>query len=143
MADDDRFKKNQDLRTKIIDHLLTDGEGNFSIPIDKDTLTMVDKFMTSQDKVEMHKDRINTDKDNADANREVAKAIAANTSTVTLRTRHDAPPPSSSGPRAIGSERNTSINPDTITPCGGDIDIDQITRDGRAATKGQDPDSLE
>lgn len=139
--DKDPYGKNQTLRQKIISHMTEDENGNFVMPpMDKDTFEILNKFMTAEDKVNMHKDRMVTDKDNADANREIAKALAANTSTVTLVTRHEGVG-SGSGPRALGSDRNVSINPDTVEPLGGDIDIDHITRIGRAATKGQDQDS--
>lgn len=139
--DKDPYDRNQTIRQKIIHHITHDANGEFVMPaMDKDTFEVLNKFMTAEDKVNMHKDRMVTDKDNADANREIAKALAANTATVTLVTRHTGQG-TAGGPRALGTERDIPINPDTIEPLGCDIDIDHITRVGRAATKGQDPDS--
>lgn len=139
---DDKFSANQERRERILNDLLTDEQGNHYTPQDPKMLSAISKFMDSGDKVNMHKDRLKSDNENGQLNRQVALAIAKATSTQTLRTRNDGEAPSrSNGPAAIGSDRNMNIDSSTIEPVGGSIDIDQITRDGRIATKGRDSDS--
>lgn len=139
---EDKFKNNQDRRERILTDLLTDADGNHYTPQDPKMLSAISKLMDSSDKVHMHNDRIKTDNENGQLNRQVALAIAKATQTQTLRTRNEGEAPSrSNGPAAIGSDRNMNIDPSTIEPVGGSIDIDKITRDGRVATKGRDSDS--
>ena len=133
-----RMENNQEIREKIIDALTKDDDGEFSAPRDPKMLSALDKLMSSSDRVEMHKERLQSDNNNSELDRQVSLAIAKGTSTQIMRTRHEGES-SGEGPKALGSERNISIDPATIEPLGESIDIDKITEFGRQATKGTDP----
>lgn len=136
----ERYKKNQELREKIVDELLENKDGKINVPRDPKMLSAINQIMQASDKVNMHEERLNSESDNAAMDRQVALAIANNTSNTLLKTRHDGPA-AGTGPAALGQERKIDIDAGTIQPVGGDIDIDDITRQGRLATKGKSQDS--
>lgn len=137
----DRYKKNMELREKIVDQLLENDDGTISVPQDPKMLSAINQLMQANDKVNMHQDRMKSDNDNAAMDREVALSISRATSNTSLRTRHDGNSATGSGPVAIGKERAIEIDTGTTQPLGGEINIDEITRLGRHATKGKGPDS--
>lgn len=139
----DRYKKNMDLREQMVDQLLDNKDGKINVPQDPKMLSAINQLMQSNDKVNMHQDRMKSDNDNAAMDREVALSISRATSNTSLRTRHDGPGTAGSGPAALGKERPLDIDQGTVQPVGGEINIDDITRLGRQATKGKGPDSEE
>lgn len=137
----DRYKKNMDLREQMVDQLLDNKDGKITVPQDPKMLSAINQLMQSNDKVNMHQDRMKSDNDNAAMDREVALSISRATSNTSLRTRHDGPSATGSGPAALGKERAIDIDQGTVQPVGGEINIDEITRIGRRETKGTDQDS--
>lgn len=139
----DRYKKNMDLREQMVDELLENKDGKINVPQDPKMLSAINQLMQANDKVNMHNDRMKSDNDNAAMDREVALSIAKSTTNTSLRTRHDGTQATGTGPAALGTEKPIAIDQGTVQPVGGEINIDEITRLGRAATKGTDPDSEE
>lgn len=137
----ERYKKNMELREKMVDELLENKDGKIVTPRDPKMLSAINQLMQANDKVEMHHDRMKSADNNAEMDRRVALSIAKATSNTSLRTRHDETQATGGAPAALGKERPMEIDAGTVQPVGGEINIDDVTRLGRLATKGTDPDS--